>query len=250
MRSRIRRRRSRSSRRRTRPTTTSCARRAREVGFDLAVRGNKLYFQPPVDSSTAPAVGTLQTDDSLTLDVRRQPELVLAAHHRRRAGGAGRGARLGSRTSSRRCSATAEGVHDERRRRERRPLAGLRRRRCSASDVEVRGRRSSADATTDDVAARRQRGRRADRLGLRRGRGHRRRRSAAARGRGCQRRGRRPPVRGEVHDHRLAPRDRRGRVPHATSPSPAARSARCSGSRASARRPATTRRAARRSTAS
>ena len=41
--------------------------RAREVGFDLAVRGNKLYFQPPVDSSTAPAVGTLQTADSLTL---------------------------------------------------------------------------------------------------------------------------------------------------------------------------------------
>jgi uncharacterized protein involved in type VI secretion and phage assembly len=41
--------------------------RAREVGYDLAVRGNKLYFQPPTDSSTAPAVGTLQTADSLTL---------------------------------------------------------------------------------------------------------------------------------------------------------------------------------------
>jgi uncharacterized protein involved in type VI secretion and phage assembly len=41
--------------------------RARETGFDLAVRGNKLYFQPPVESSTAPAVGNLQTDAPLAL---------------------------------------------------------------------------------------------------------------------------------------------------------------------------------------
>jgi uncharacterized protein involved in type VI secretion and phage assembly len=41
--------------------------RAREIGFDLAVRGDKLYFQQPVESSSGPAVGTLQTDSELAL---------------------------------------------------------------------------------------------------------------------------------------------------------------------------------------
>jgi phage protein D/phage baseplate assembly protein gpV len=41
--------------------------RAREIGFDLAVRGDKLYFQLPIASSTAPAAGTLQTDSALAL---------------------------------------------------------------------------------------------------------------------------------------------------------------------------------------
>ncbi len=41
--------------------------RAREVGFDLAVRDDKLQFTPPVDSSTAPAVGTYESDDALEL---------------------------------------------------------------------------------------------------------------------------------------------------------------------------------------
>jgi uncharacterized protein involved in type VI secretion and phage assembly len=41
--------------------------RAREIGFDLAVRGDKLYFQQPVDSAGAPATGTLQTDTPLAL---------------------------------------------------------------------------------------------------------------------------------------------------------------------------------------
>jgi phage protein D/phage baseplate assembly protein gpV len=41
--------------------------RAREIGFDLAVRGDKLYFQQPIESSSAPAAGTLQTDSPLAL---------------------------------------------------------------------------------------------------------------------------------------------------------------------------------------
>lgn len=41
--------------------------RAREIGFDLAVRGDKLYFQQPIASSTAPDVGTIQTENPLAL---------------------------------------------------------------------------------------------------------------------------------------------------------------------------------------
>jgi phage protein D/phage baseplate assembly protein gpV len=41
--------------------------RAREIGFDLSVRGDKLYFQLPIESSSAPATGTLQTDSPLAL---------------------------------------------------------------------------------------------------------------------------------------------------------------------------------------
>jgi uncharacterized protein involved in type VI secretion and phage assembly len=41
--------------------------RAREIGFDLSVRGDKLYFQLPIASSTAPAAGTLATDTPLAL---------------------------------------------------------------------------------------------------------------------------------------------------------------------------------------
>jgi uncharacterized protein involved in type VI secretion and phage assembly len=41
--------------------------RAREVGFDLAVQDDKLHFKPPVDSSTAPAAGTFQSDGPLAL---------------------------------------------------------------------------------------------------------------------------------------------------------------------------------------
>jgi uncharacterized protein involved in type VI secretion and phage assembly len=41
--------------------------RAREIGFDLSVRGDKLYFQLPIESSTAPAAGTLATDTPLAL---------------------------------------------------------------------------------------------------------------------------------------------------------------------------------------
>ena len=51
--------RTRSSRRRTSRDYDFLRGRAREIGFDLAVRDDKLYFQPPVDSSTAPAAGTL-----------------------------------------------------------------------------------------------------------------------------------------------------------------------------------------------
>jgi uncharacterized protein involved in type VI secretion and phage assembly len=41
--------------------------RAREIGFDLSMRGDKLYFQLPIASSTAPAAATLQTDTPLAL---------------------------------------------------------------------------------------------------------------------------------------------------------------------------------------
>lgn len=41
--------------------------RAREIGFDLAVRGDKLYFQQPIESSSGPAAATLQTDSPLAL---------------------------------------------------------------------------------------------------------------------------------------------------------------------------------------
>jgi uncharacterized protein involved in type VI secretion and phage assembly len=41
--------------------------RAREIGFDLTMHGDKLTFQPPVSSSTAPQPGTLRTDDPLAL---------------------------------------------------------------------------------------------------------------------------------------------------------------------------------------
>jgi phage protein D/phage baseplate assembly protein gpV len=41
--------------------------RAREVGFDLSMHGDQLYFQPPISSSTAPVPGSLRTDDPLAL---------------------------------------------------------------------------------------------------------------------------------------------------------------------------------------
>jgi uncharacterized protein involved in type VI secretion and phage assembly len=41
--------------------------RAREIGFDLTMHGDKLTFQPPVSSSTAPQPGSLRTDDPLAL---------------------------------------------------------------------------------------------------------------------------------------------------------------------------------------
>jgi uncharacterized protein involved in type VI secretion and phage assembly len=41
--------------------------RAREIGFGLSMDGDKLRFEPPVASSTAPAAGTLQTADTLAL---------------------------------------------------------------------------------------------------------------------------------------------------------------------------------------
>lgn len=41
--------------------------RARETGFDLSVRGDQLYFQPPVSSTHAPAPGSLDTVDPLAL---------------------------------------------------------------------------------------------------------------------------------------------------------------------------------------
>ncbi|MEO9175326.1 MAG: VgrG-related protein [Gaiellales bacterium] len=41
--------------------------RAREIGFDLVMHGDKLNFQPPVSSSTAPQPGSLRSDDPLAL---------------------------------------------------------------------------------------------------------------------------------------------------------------------------------------
>jgi uncharacterized protein involved in type VI secretion and phage assembly len=41
--------------------------RAREIGYELAVVDDKVNFGPPVTSTSAPAAGTLQTDDPLQL---------------------------------------------------------------------------------------------------------------------------------------------------------------------------------------